>query len=156
MVGLGYPASAMGPRLQGYVEQQLLRDLAHYGLAPAELSFDWSNPCQEGHQTTYLDGLLEEMSDVVVLGPDGTAVAEGWVDFIHAGGDAPLCVFWLFLSLREGDAWRKAKDRPTIPLHVWEQLPDQSKVLCAADARWSKDPLVVAWRRASIRRGGGR
>ena len=27
-----------------------------------------ANPCQEGHQTKYLDGLLEEMADVMVNG----------------------------------------------------------------------------------------
>src|SRR5439155_24560626 len=151
MAGFGYPASAMGPQLRSCVEQQLLNDLEQYGVATAGLSIDWSNPCQEGHQTKYLDGFLEAMSDVRVNGSDGIPVAEGWLDFIHGSGDAPLFVFWLFLALREGHTWRKVKDQPTIPTHVWERLPDRSKDLCmpehAYDATWHGDPLVVAWRR---------
>ncbi len=112
---MGYPASAMGPQLRAYVEHQLLTDLQFYGVPTVGLSFDWSNPCQEGHVTRYLDGMLEEMSDVGVNRSDGTPVAEGWLDFIHGGGDAPLFVFWLFLRLREGDAWRKVKGQATIP-----------------------------------------
>jgi hypothetical protein len=141
----------MGPQLRAYVEQQLLIDLAHYGVSPTGLSFDWSNPCQEGHVTQYLDGILEEMSDVTVNRSDGTPTAEGWLDFIQGGADAPLFVFWLFLSLHEGDTWRKVKGESTIPHHIWERLPDYSKDRCADDARWSRDPLVVAWR--GIRRG---
>jgi hypothetical protein len=90
---MGYPASAMGPQLRAYVEHQLLTDLQFYGVPTVGLSFDWSNPCQEGHVTRYLDGMLEEMSDVGVNRSDGTPVAEGWLDFIHGGGDAPLFVF---------------------------------------------------------------
>ena len=148
---MGYPASAMGPQLRAYVEHQLLTDLQFYGVPTVGLSFDWSNPCQEGHVTRYLDGMLEEMSDVGVNRSDGTPVAEGWLDFIHGGGDAPLFVIWLFLRLREGDAWRKVKGQATIPRHVWERLSDHSRDVCTSettyDARWSGDPLVVGWRR---------
>src|SRR5205807_6670155 len=54
---MGYPASAMGPQLRAYVEHQLLTDLQFYGVLTVGLSFDWSNPCQEGHVTRYLDGM---------------------------------------------------------------------------------------------------
>src|SRR5436853_7585831 len=91
--------------------------------------------------------MLEEMSDVGVNRSDGTPVAEEWLDFIHGGGDAPLVVFWLFLRLREGDAWRKVKGQATIPRHVWERLSDHSRDVCTSettyDARWSGDPGAV-------------
>jgi len=89
----------MGPQLRAYVEHQLLTDLQFYGVPTVGLSFDWSNPCQEGHVTRYLDGMLEEMSDVGVNRSDGTPVAEGWLDFIHGGGDAPLFVCLFFSGL---------------------------------------------------------
>jgi len=96
---MGYPASAMGPQLRAYVEHQLLTDLQFYGVPTVGLSFDWSNPCQEGHVTRYLDGMLEEMSDVGVNRSDGTPVAEGWLDFIHWWRRRPTLCFWLFLRL---------------------------------------------------------
>ena len=138
---MGYPASAMGTQLRAYVEHQFLTDLQFYGVPTVGFSFDWSNPCQEGHVTRYLDGMLEEMSDVGVNRADARPVAEGWLDFIHGGGDAPLFVFWLFLRLRDGDAWRKVKGQATIPRHVWERLSDHSRDVCTSettyDARWS-------------------
>jgi hypothetical protein len=49
--------------------------------------------------------------------------------------------FWLFLRLREGDAWPKVKGQATIPRHVWERLSDHSRDVCTSettyDARWS-------------------
>lgn len=149
--GTGYPASAMGPRLRAEVEGQLRADLEHHGVAAAGLTFDWSNPCQEGHVTEHLDGRLESMSDVGVCDAAGAPVASGWIDFVHGTADAPLFVFWLLLRVRDGGRWRDVRTQPVIPAHVWEWLPDRSKDLCAVegryDARWSRDPLVVAWRR---------
>jgi hypothetical protein len=137
-----------GPRLLAEIERQLLGDLAFYGVANDDLRFDWSEACGEGHCTSYLDGTFEELSGVALTNSSGEVVAEGWVDFIHGGGDNPLFVFWLFLSLADG---RKLKTTPTIPEHVWERLPQAAKDLCAVegsyDSRWSKDPFVVQWRR---------
>jgi hypothetical protein len=148
---LGYPASKMGPRLRALVEEQLLVDLQHYGVTSGRLKVDWSDPCQEGHVTECLDGRLEEMSGIRILDPGGSPVAEGWVDFIHGGGEAPLYAFWLFLRIRVDNGWRKVKKHPVIPVHVWEELPELSKELCAKedgyDARWHRDPLVVDWKR---------
>jgi hypothetical protein len=142
----------MGPDLLAYVEAQLLADLHHYGVAVAGLTFDWSNPCQEGHQTSYLDGRLEEMSDVAVLDDRGEPIAEGWIDFIHPSGDLPPVVFWLFLQLRVDGLWERVKRDPTIPLHMWERLPDRTKDRCAADPAsdliWPSDPLIHAWRQS--------
>jgi len=88
----------MGDRLRREVERQLLLDLEHYrpGSPGEKLTIDWSNP---GHCTDFLGGSLESMSDVVVRCSDGKVVADGWIDFVHGGGDGlPLFVFWLFLS----------------------------------------------------------
>jgi hypothetical protein len=146
----GYPATLMSPQLRAHVEKQLLLDLAHYGLTGRGLRIDWSDPTQEGHQTRYLDGVLEEMSDVMVRGSDGVEVARGWVDFVHGADDAPLFVFWLYLDALKNGSWERVKDAPVIPAHIWEQLPERSKDLClterAHDSRWSKDPLVANWR----------
>jgi len=140
----------MGPQLLQYVERALVEDLRHYGISDEGLQIDWSDPVQEGHVTRYLDGTLEEMSDVTVLDADGEPLAAGWVDFVHGAPDAPLFVFWLYLSRRDGDGWSSLKDKPNLPLHVWSRLPERSKDLCAVedkyDARWRKDPLVERWR----------
>ncbi|MBV9358776.1 MAG: hypothetical protein JO023_24990 [Chloroflexi bacterium] len=145
---LRYPASSMGPCLRVMVEQQLLEDLRHYGVASDGLALDWSHPCQEGHWTEYLDGSLEEMSDVAVRDRSGEAVAKGWIDFVHPAADGRLVVFWLFLRLRRGQCWHAAKNSPTIPAHVWQQLSERSKADVATDARWHADPLVLAWQSA--------
>lgn len=140
----------MGPRLLEYVEKQLLDDLRHYGVSTDDVRLDWSDVVQEGHVTQYLDGMLEEMSDVAVVGLDGEQRARGWIDFVHGAPDAPLVVFWLYLDRRDGDAWTSLKDRPNLPVHVWSELSERSKLLCTTegkyDARWSYDPLVIAWR----------
>jgi hypothetical protein len=142
----------MGPQLLEYVERALLEDLHHYGIAPDGLRIDWSDPVQEGHVTHYLDGMLEEMSDVTVLDADGEPLTEGWIDFVRGAPDAPLFVFWLYLRRRDGDRWTSLKDKPNLPAHVWSRLPERSKDLCATegkyDARWRNDPLVQQWRAA--------
>jgi hypothetical protein len=82
------------------------------------------------------------------------------LDFVHGGDDYPLFVFWLFLRIRVNGPWKEAKGEPVIPEHVWERLPDQSKEACCRDgtydARWSKDPKVIAWRRRLTFGEGGR
>ncbi len=90
-------------------QYQLLQDVRHYGLASDGLVLDSSHPCQEGHWTEYLDGWLEEMSDVVVRDGHGEALAEGWLDFIHTAADNRLVVFWVFLNLRWSGCWQTVK-----------------------------------------------
>jgi hypothetical protein len=146
----------MGDRLRREVEDQLLRDLDHYrpGSSDEKLTIDWSNPCQEGHCTDVMGGTLESMSDVFVRRSDGKAVADGWVDFVHGGGDLPLFVFWLFLDLidDEGKSVDVKKDA-AIPSHVWNKLPPSSRDACCVtdryDAQWKNDPNVRAWRRSA-------
>jgi hypothetical protein len=143
-------SAAMGLLLQKEVESQLLDDLLPYGIDSSGLVIDWSNACQEGHCTQALDGNLEELSSVAVITVEGKVVAEGWMDFIHGGGENPLFVFWLFLDVLRQDKWQKVKVEPHIPAHIWSRLPESTKRLCASateyDARWKNDPLVISWR----------
>ena len=140
----------MGPQLRTEVEEQLLTDLRSYDLDSSSLRIDWSNACGEGHCTQAIDGNLESLSDVSVIDDEGQVVAEGWMDFVHGGGDNPLFVFWFFLRIRKGKRWLKVKSQPNIPLHVWERLPDSTRSLCTKeddyDARWCNDSLVLRWR----------
>jgi hypothetical protein len=142
--------ASMGPLLQKEVESQLLNDLLHYGIDPTGLSIDWSHAIQEGHCTRAIDGNLEELSSVAAIDSNGTVVADGWMDFIHGGGDNPLFIFWLFLyDLRNGER-KKVKERPTIPMHIWSRLPEATKNLLATsekhDRKWKRDPLVKSWK----------
>ncbi len=141
----------MGPRLAAEVERQLLADLAHYGVETTGASFDWSESCQEGHCTSVMDGNLEELSNVVVLGRGAEAIAEGWIDFIHGGVGNPLFVFWLHLSVPQAGMWIRVKSDNAIPEHVWNRLPEHTKQACTPvstyDSRWSNDPRVNEWRR---------
>lgn len=148
--------AAMGPQLQREVEAQLLDDLIPYGIDPDGLSIDWSAACQEGHCTQAIGGNLEALSSVAVVDSNGAIIAEGWMDFIHGGGDHPLFVFWLFLDdLRNGQR-REVKKEPHIPGHIWARLPDSTKHLCLRsneyDSTWKDDPLVVSWRLESADR----
>jgi hypothetical protein len=144
----------MGDRLRREVEHQLLLDLDHYrpGSSNEKLTIDWSNRCQERHCTDVLGGTLESMSDVFVRCPDGKAVADGWIDFVHRGGDLPLFVFWLFLDLID-DEGRSAdvKEDAAIPSRIWSKLPASSRDACCVtdryDAHWKDDPSVKIWRR---------
>jgi len=142
----------MGPLLQAEVETQLLNDLHPYGieLELSGLVVDWSDACQEGHCTQALDGNLEEMSSVGVTTLDGTVVVEGWMDFIHGGGENPLFVFWLLLDVFRNGEEHHVKYKPHIPEHIWSRLPEATKRLCTNsakyDARWKNDPLVDLWR----------
>jgi hypothetical protein len=142
----------MGMRLRLEVERQLLEDLRHYIGASDNLRIDWSNPCQEGHCTTCLDGDLESLSDISVRNLDGVIVAEGWMDFIHGGGDEPLFVFWLFLDLVNGDEKRDVKPDRWIPEHVWDRLTDETRSSLHRTERhgrcWSADPRVLAWKQS--------
>jgi hypothetical protein len=153
-MNLPYPASEMGDGLRREVERQLLLDLEHYrhGASNEELTIDWSDPCQEGHCTEVLGGRLESMSDVLVRRSNGQVLADGWMDFVHGGGDLPLFVFWLFLDLIDDEGRSvDVKEDSSIPPHVWGKLPLASKNACTNtdryDARWETDPNVKAWRR---------
>ncbi|MDD2273043.1 MAG: hypothetical protein PHP95_11380 [Desulfuromonadaceae bacterium] len=143
-------SAQMGPLLQKEVESQLLIDLIPYGIDPNGLSIDWTEACEEGHCTEAIDGNLEDLSSVAVVNCSGEVIAEGWMDFIHDGGNAPLYVFWLFLGVMRNGAWVEMKKTPHIPEHIWARLPESTRQLCAKEAeygtRWAKDPLVLSWK----------
>ena len=141
---LGMTAT-MGPLLQKEVEAQLLNDLVPYGIDPSGLAIDWSNACQEGHCTQAMDGNLEELSSVTVINMDSTVIAEGWMDFIHGGAGNPLFVFWLFLRVLENGEWRRIKEKPQIPEHIWSRLPESTKRLCATNNRYDAKWKVILW-----------
>jgi hypothetical protein len=105
--------------------------------------------------STCLGGDLEELSGLIVRDAAGLAVADGWMDFIHGGGDNPLFAFWLFVAVGSGDTRREVKTEVEIPAHVWRVLPETTKALCASnsgyDSRWAEDPSVVAWRTSHAR-----
>src|SRR5262245_31928385 len=129
MASLG-DTKCMGPMLRAEVERQLLEDLLHYQVGVVNPIFDWSEICIEGHATRYLDGEMENWSGITVLDSVGQTIADGWMEFIHGGGDNPLFVFWEFLTIYENGKQREAKRQPGIPRHIWEELPETSKQLC--------------------------
>jgi hypothetical protein len=140
----------MGPRLRAEVERQLFKDFQRYAYEQSDdLAIDWSDTCPEGHATAYLDGWLENWSDVWVVNAQRERIAWGWIDFIHGGGENPLFVFWQFLQF--GDNTEDVvRAHGGIPQHIWESLPESSKDLCLKsetyDAAWANDPLVLQWR----------
>jgi hypothetical protein len=141
----------VGDDLRAEVERQLLADLAAYGVSLPGLWLDWSDCCQEGHGTQVMGDYLEDQSGILVRDQSGEPVAEGWMDFIHGGGNHPLFVFWLFLTLVDKNGRRiDVKENIGIPEHVWQVLPTTTRDLCAFaegyDSRWMNDPLVEGWR----------
>ena len=129
-------SAAMGLLLQKEVESQLLDDLLPYGIDSSGLVIDWSNACQEGHCTQALDGNLEELSSVAVITVEGKVVAEGWMDFIHGGGENPLFVFWLFLNVLRQGKRQMVKVEPHIPAHIWMRLPESENMEPAIRLRY--------------------
>jgi hypothetical protein len=67
----------MGPRLRAEVERQLLQDFRRYSDESGDdLAIDWSDVCPEGHVTEYLDGWLENWSDVGVVNSRRERIAQ--------------------------------------------------------------------------------
>ncbi|MDD2917351.1 MAG: hypothetical protein PHH70_05925 [Candidatus Gracilibacteria bacterium] len=136
----------MGPTLQAEVEKQLLEDLKNYNIYQEGLTIDWSNYCPEGHCTRFLGGELENWSYIDIIDNNGSFVGEGWIDFIHDGDEDPLWVFWLYLSIGEGDNAVHVKNEGGIPLHIWGKLSEKTKKLCTAsgqcDSKWHDVPLA--------------
>jgi hypothetical protein len=120
MKNLAY-TERMGPMLRAEVERQLLKDLRCYRVEADGPCIDWSDTCIEGDATSYLDGELENWSGISVLDANKQIVADGWMEFIHGGGDKPLFVFWDFLTIFEQGVKRRAKARLGIPSHVWDK-----------------------------------
>ena len=111
---------SMGPQLRSLVEMQLLADLKVYGVPPDNLKFDWSNSCIEGHDSSFLDGELENFSGISIFN-NNQLIAEGWMDFVHEG--TFFLAFWDYLTVWENDAIVLDKNKAGIPDHVWERIP---------------------------------
>ena len=126
---MGYPASAMGPQLRAYVEHQLLTDLQFYGVPTVGLSFDWSNPCQEGHVKRYLDGMLEEMSASASTGPtERQSPRDGWTSSMVAA--TPHSLFF-------GSSSGFAKEMLGVRSRVKQRSPGMSGSDCRTTAEMS-------------------
>lgn len=78
-------ANQMGPRLRQLVEEQLMKDLQHYGISSQKMRFDWSESCIEGHAANYLDGSLENFSSISLYDEHNNVIADGWMEFILVG-----------------------------------------------------------------------
>ena len=118
-------SSSMGPQLRDIVERYLAEDLKFYGIDTAELQFDWSDSCIEGHDTNYLDGSLENFSGIAVFNNHENLVAEGWMEFIHKGDF--FFAYWEYVTTWDGDNKLGEKKDKGIPNHVWEQIPNDIK-----------------------------
>ncbi|MCK6544177.1 hypothetical protein L6Q79_16025 [bacterium] len=125
MSDLGY-TDYMGPILRHEVEKQLIADLAEYGFTLAKFQFDWSGSCIEGHRVKFLDGYIENWSGICVVDTNTEVTFEGWIDFIF---DPELSVFRVYWDLL-GVTGKKIKADLGIPVHVWSQLPDQTRLKC--------------------------
>lgn len=90
-------ADCMGIQLKAEVERQLIEDLKWYGIIQADYRFDWSDCCIEGHRTKYLDGEVENFSDIMIFNAKEELVADGWMEFIHEDGQ--FIAYWKFLSV---------------------------------------------------------
>jgi hypothetical protein len=117
----------MGPKLRAEVERQLLKDLQIYRPDLEDVIFDWSETCQEGPVTNYLDGSLENWSGVAVKDANGNLIAYGWIDFIDGGVKEPLLVFWDLLTIRFNNKNIDVKKEFGIPKHIWNKVSAESK-----------------------------
>jgi hypothetical protein len=121
-LGLSTP---MGPRLRALVETHLINDILHYGVQKQNLKFDWSESCIEGHDTTYLDGQLENFSGISVFDDNDEPIADGWMEFIHRGQF--FIAYWDFLTIWDKDKIIFEKKGPNVPKHILMQIPDDLK-----------------------------
>lgn len=121
----------MGPKLRAFVEEQLVNDLNWYlprqrTYQRADVYFDWSESCVEGHRTRWLDGEIENFSGIAVLSKDRRLIAEGWMEFIKT--ETGLEVFWWFLTSADQHGFQ-GKDINTVPSHVWNRLSAEVRSL---------------------------
>jgi hypothetical protein len=121
---LGY-SNPMSINLRRLVESELLLDLRNYGIYKSDLKFDWSESCIEGHATQYLESNIENYSGISIYDKDERLVADGWMEFIHEGDF--FITYWEFVQTFDNDKMIGQKDKPGIPKHIWDKLPDDIK-----------------------------
>lgn len=116
----------MGPKLRQFVESKLLLDLNRYmasgsAISSNEVHFDWSESCVEGHRSFWLDGEIENFSNVALFDTNKKMIAEGWMEFIET--EVGIEVFWWFL--RSGSDYSiQSKISNHVPRHIWDKLSD--------------------------------
>lgn len=121
-LGLSYPLSN---QLRAEIERQLEKDLKFYRIEKDVYQFDWSDSCIEGNVTVYMDEPLENFSGIAVFDENDCIIAEGWMDFIHE--ENVLIIYWSFLDSYTNEQTKSLKSKKGIPLHIFNQIPDQFK-----------------------------
>ncbi len=69
----------MGLKLRQLVEKQLSNDLRNYKVVQKKLKFNWSESCIEGHDLDFLDGSVENFSDIAVYDNKDKLIAKRWI-----------------------------------------------------------------------------
>ena len=110
-----------GSELHDFVEDQLVRDLAHYRITGESLRIDWSQSYGCGREARFLDGTLQNFSRIIVFDQTGELVADGCMDFI-SNKYFCLCYWELVTTWKNGKILREKKETG-IPMHVWTKIP---------------------------------
>lgn len=118
-------STTMGPKLRTLVETHLTNDLRQYGVKDVDLKFDWSESCIEGHDSTYLDGQLENFSGISIYDTRNKLIADGWMEFIHRGQF--FLAYWEFVTIWDNEKKVFEKKTPGMPLHIVAQIPADMK-----------------------------
>jgi hypothetical protein len=116
-------SDSMGPKLKSLVEKQLVEDLTHYGIIENQYRFDWSESCIEGHDTEYLDGVVENFSGIKIFNQKDEYIAEGWMEYIHESNQNIFLVYWEFLNHYRSGKEIVIKESVGIPVHIYYKLP---------------------------------
>ncbi|WP_026908913.1 hypothetical protein [Paucisalibacillus globulus] len=116
-------SNSMGPKIKSLVEKQLVEDLTHYGIIESQYRFDWSESCIEGHDTEYLDGVVENFSGIKIFNQKDEYIAEGWMEYIHESSQNIFLVYWEFLNHYRSGKEIVIKESVGIPLHIFYKLP---------------------------------
>ena len=134
-----YPASdsalMMPLELKQLIEKQLLADLAFYMNDVTGIKFDWSECIAEGHCAEYLNPAIEDFSDIYIYDNNENLVAKGWMDFIAKHDDEFFIAYWKFIKIFDESRKIENKSEATIPIHIWELLPEHIREYCTKMAR---------------------
>ncbi len=123
-------ADLITPELRILVEKQLSEDLAYYGLDTQDFRFDWSESCQEGHQTFCLGGTVESLSGIGVFDIYDYPMASGWMDFLDDPDKGFFLAYWEYVTVYALDgSIVLEKKEPGIPPHIWAKLSPDFQVL---------------------------
>ena len=128
-------ALMMPLELKLLIEKQLLADLAFYKYNVSGIKFDWSECIAEGHCAEYLNPAIEDFSDIYIYDNNENLVAKGWMDFIAKHDDEFFIAYWKFIKIFDESRKIKNKSEATIPIHIWELLPEHIKEYCTKMAK---------------------